>query len=118
MRDGVKVLLKVGIQYVGMSCVERLPNGPDRLMGVLLRAKPVAALLEVRFKDRLNDDLHRHLGHSVANGRNSQWSFLSLHLGNVDPPHRLGTIGLFLKFLLKLREKLRFALSVLNQLES
>src|SRR4029077_13408495 len=101
MRDRIKVLLEVRIEHVWMCRVERLPNGPRCLMSVFLRAKPVAALLEVRLEDRLNDDFHRHLGHSVPNGRYPQRPLLSIGLGNIDPPDRLRSVGLLLKFLLK-----------------
>ena len=54
MRNGVKALFKVGIQNVRMGCVERLPNGADRLMRVLSRTKTKTALLEIRLKDQLS----------------------------------------------------------------
>src|SRR5712692_1402237 len=87
-------------------------------MGIFLRTKTKTAILEVRFKDRLDDELHRHLRYSVSNGGYPQRPVSSITLGNKDSPYGSRSVGLLFKFLLKRREKFCFALASLNRLKS
>jgi hypothetical protein len=40
-----------------------------RLMGVALRPESIRVLLKIRLKERLDDDLHRHLHYPILDRR-------------------------------------------------
>ena len=84
----------------------------DDAQGVVRRpsgSKPVGAILEVRFEDWLQDQQHRRLHHPVPHRRNAQRPQFPVGLGDIDPPHRLGAIGLLPQAPLDLVQKRRFA---------
>jgi hypothetical protein len=77
---------------------------PHRVLSTSLRAVAVRARLQIRFKDRLNDQLDGGLHHAVPNSRNSQRSLPSARLRNHHPPNRFRSIRLFDQFLLYLSQ--------------
>ncbi len=98
---GVKVLLKVGVEYVPMSTVKCLTYGCYCLMSISFGAKSKTTIFEIRLKDRLDDEFHRHPRHSIPDRRYSRPPSLSIGLRDVDPTHRLCSVGLLLEFLLQ-----------------
>ncbi len=63
-------------------------------MGRASGPKPVGALLEVGFEDRLQYQLDRRLHYPVAHRRDTQRSQLPIGFGDIDPQHRFGLVGL------------------------
>ncbi len=59
---------------------------------------PEDVSVQVRLKDRLNDQLHRRLDHPVSNGGNAQWSFATSGFRDYHPPHRLWLMRLGTQF--------------------
>ncbi|KFB74838.1 MAG: hypothetical protein AW06_004216 [Candidatus Accumulibacter cognatus] len=51
-------------------------------------------LAEIGFKDRFDDEFHRHLRNSVTERRNPERALTAIRFGDHDAPHRLGSVGL------------------------
>ena len=64
----------------------------QRLPGSPLRPKPMRARTKVRLEDGLQDQLGRHLDHSIPDRRNPQRPLLPVGFGNVPPPYRLRSV--------------------------
>src|SRR5712691_841001 len=101
MRDRIKVALKIGV-------IHRLIPGSyvtaylfKRLVRISLRAKPIATVLKVRLKDRLQYQQICRLHYPVAYRRDSQRPFPPVRFVDVDAPYCLGLIGLGPKLLVK-----------------
>src|SRR5271157_4454938 len=86
--DAVEIALDVRIDYEVMPLVSGSPDRFQSLRRALLRTKSIAAVFEIRLKDRLDDDLRRHLHHPVSYRRYPQWPLLPASLVYVLPPHR------------------------------
>jgi site-specific DNA recombinase len=103
VRNGVEVLGYIGIDDLCIPAVEGIGNVIDRIVGRLLRPVPVGAVTKIRLEDRLNDQLHGHLRHPVADGRDPQCTLAAVCLGDHHPSDRLGCVALALQCLLQLR---------------
>ena len=87
-------------KYLSMSAVHDVvvpssahdTDALERLGRAALRTKSVRAVLEVRFEDRLHNDLRRHLHHPIPHRRYPQRPLPSILLRDVVPPHRLRPI--------------------------
>src|ERR1019366_8603007 len=66
----------------------------QRLVGRPARTKPIGAILEICFEDRLQDQQGRHLDHSVAHRRDAQRPHFPIRLWSVDAPYRFRRVGL------------------------
>ena len=73
---------------------------------------------EVGFKDRFDDELHRHLRDPVADGRNAQRTQTAVRFGNHDTPHRLGYVGLVFQITGQFLQKRFYPDSVFYGLEA
>jgi hypothetical protein len=67
--------------------------------------KAVGTFLEIRFKDRLQNQQRCRLDDPVADRRNAQRSQLPVGLGDIHPLDRLGAISLLAQFGLDFIEK-------------
>jgi len=74
-------------------------------VALLFRPKSVRALLEVGLKKRLDDDLYRHLRHSIAHRRDPQRPLGPIWLRNVPPPHWRRSVRARFEVLLPLTQK-------------
>ena len=63
-------------------------NLGDRVLGPTLRAEPVGTRVEVRLKDRFEEQLERGLHRPVRRGRYPQRAQLAVALGDQSLPHR------------------------------
>jgi hypothetical protein len=70
--ERIEETLDIRIDDVIVALATGDANGLQRLRGVPARTEAVATRLEIRFKDRLEDDLRCHLYHAVLHGRNAQ----------------------------------------------
>ena len=73
---------------------------------------------EVGFKDRFDDELHRHLRDPVADGWYSQRTQTAIRLGNHDAPYRLGLVGFVPQVLGQFQQKRFYPDSALDGLEA
>ena len=96
----------------------RLSDGFQGLDRAPPRTEAIAAWLKVRLEDRLDHYLRRHLHHPIPYRRNAQRSLLAIRFGNVNSPHRTGTIRLRPKFFRQFAQPLldAIALDVLKRL--
>jgi len=69
MRNGIKVGLKVYLDYPGASEVQILVNSIRCILGRPLRAKAKGYLMEVCFQDGLQYNLKSCLYNAAANAR-------------------------------------------------
>src|ERR1017187_4245608 len=74
----------------------------QRLVCRAPRTKPIGAILEIRFEDRLQDQQGRHLDHSVAHRRYAQRPQFPIRFRYVDAPYRCRRVGLGAQRLLKI----------------
>src|SRR5665647_429330 len=77
----------------------------QRLVGRTPRTKPIGAILEIRFEDRLHDQQGRHLHHSVTHRRNPERTQFPIRFWYVDAPYRCRRVGLGAQRLLKFIQK-------------
>ncbi len=57
-------------------------------MGALARPKPIREVPEARLEQRLDDDLHCCLNHTINDDRNAERSLRSIGLGDKHPSDR------------------------------
>ena len=87
-------------------------------MGRFLWPKSVRVRTEVGFKDRFDDEFHRHLRYPVAYRRYPQRALTAIRLRDHDAPHRLGSVGLAFQILGQFPQKRFYPDSVLYGLEA
>jgi site-specific DNA recombinase len=93
----IEVTAQIRVIHFLSALLQVPPNLGQGLVGITARSKPIRALQEIRLKDRLQEQQHRHLHHPVLHRRDAQRSLFAVGLGNVHTLHRLGSIGLVLK---------------------
>src|SRR5437762_1521666 len=90
----IQVALDVCIDHEVMPLVPRCADRLHGLRRALFRTESETARLEIRFEDRLDHDLRRHLHHPVPHRQYPQWPLLSVSFRYVLPPHPVrGYIG-------------------------
>ncbi len=109
MGNAIEVPLQIGVIRFPIAGGQCLAEGVDRLRSALARTIPIRAVQEVRFKDRLQHEQHRHLDDPVFDRGYSQRPLPPVRLGNVHALHRLRLVGLGAQFLLQFLEELRRA---------
>src|SRR5450631_1003259 len=67
---------------------------PDRVLRAPLRPIAIGIRIEVRFKDRFQQQLRGGLHHPVPYGRDSKWTLAPARLRDVHPTHGLWCIRL------------------------
>src|SRR5687767_5027865 len=72
MSNVVKIGFEINIQDTRFVLNDRLGHALYRIMGGALRAVSIRPLLEIGFKDRLQDELESSLDHTVPNRRDRQ----------------------------------------------
>lgn len=116
MGNGVEVLRDIGVNDGGVPA-QRVRCIIHGIVGRPFGSEPVGGVAEVCFKDRLDDQLHGHLGDSVPDGRDAQGAFGAVSLGNPDPFDRAWCIGLAPQCFLELRHKSGRAFLILDGFE-
>src|SRR5207249_10297672 len=107
--DGIEVALQVGIVdglIAGFQMSANLAHGVVRAAS---GAETIAAVVEVRRTDRLQDQQRGLLHHPITHTRNAQGSELSVRFGNIDSPHGAREVAMLFQLALKLIEKLALA---------
>ena len=66
----IKVGAQVDVDDASLLLKDRLSHSAYRLMCCPFRSVSIGPRLEIRFKDRLQDELERSLDHAVTDGRN------------------------------------------------
>lgn len=79
-----------------MECFRYFIN---RIMGGFLWPESIGVRTEIRFKYRFNNELYRHLGYPVTDGRYPQRTLTAIHLGDHDAPYRTWGVGLVFQVL-------------------
>src|SRR5215813_14482238 len=72
MPDIVEVRLQIHVYDTGLVLHNRLRHAQDGVMGRAFWAIAVRTRLEVRFKDRLQDELEGSLNHTITDGRDRE----------------------------------------------
>src|SRR5579862_2703556 len=90
--DVVKVALNVCVDHEVVSLVACYSDRFQGLGRASLRPESITARLEVRFENRLDYQLRRHLHHPISYRRYPQWPLLPICFRDVSPLHRGGTI--------------------------
>ena len=73
---------------------------------------------EAGFKDRFDDEFHRHLRYPVADRRYPQRAQTAVRFGYHDAPHRLGSVGFVFQVLGQFPQKRFYPFPVLYGLEA
>ncbi len=97
----------IGIQDPAHPLGERCVNRIQRLMRRLLRPEPVGVAVEVRFEERLEQQLRRHLHHAVTDVGNPQRPLSAAELRDVHAPYRSGPVRLRLQLLVQVFQQHR-----------
>ena len=69
MWDGVEIAFKVGVDYIGVSTIQKLVHLPNCIVCTSLRSICVLFVCQIRFKDRSQYDDRRHLCHPIFDRR-------------------------------------------------
>ena len=101
MGNGIKVARQIRVIHLPPSFLQIPSNLLHGSLGSSPRSKPMGTVQEICLEDRLNDQQHRHLDHPVSDTGNSQGAHLAIGLGDVDPAHRLRSVGLGPQFSLR-----------------
>jgi hypothetical protein len=80
--------LDVRINHPPPSLPEGRPNALARLVGTPLGSEPEGTVGEIRFEERLDDQLGGRLHDPVAHSGNAQMTLAALALGNRYPADR------------------------------
>ena len=88
MRNGVEIRLQIRIDNPVASEVDPLVDLSQGLMGALPRSEAIREILEARLEQRLDDDLHCCLNHTISNDRNAERSLRSVGLRDINPSDR------------------------------
>jgi len=97
VRDAVEVFRQVGVYDFGVAGPKRVGDVVDGVVCRFLGPESVRVVAEIRFKNRFDDELHRHLRYPVANRRYPQRPHAAVRFGDQHAPHRLGSVGLRLQ---------------------
>jgi hypothetical protein len=87
--DAVEKLLDVDFHHVSVVAPAGEADRFQRVRRAALGPKPIRAVFEVRFKDRLNHELRRRLHHSIAHRGDPQRPLRTVRLRDVLAPYRL-----------------------------
>jgi hypothetical protein len=74
-------------------------------------------LTEVGFKDRFDDEFHRHLCDPIAERRYPERALTAIRFGNHDAPYRLGAVGLVFQITGQVPQKRFYPYAVFYGLE-
>lgn len=94
MRNAIKILRQIGVYDLGVAGPERIGNVTHSIVGRFLRPESVRMLAEIGFKDRFDDEFHRHLRDPVAQRRYPERALTAVRFGDHDAPDRLCSVGL------------------------
>jgi hypothetical protein len=73
---------------------------------------------EIRLKNRLNNEFHRHLRNPITYGRDTQRTKISVSFGYQDPTNGLGSVLLLLQITGQFQEKRLYPYSAFYGLET
>jgi Recombinase zinc beta ribbon domain len=106
--NGIEVALQVGI-VDGLIAVLQMPTYLFQgIVRAAFGAKTVARILEVRLKDRFQNQNRGLLHHPISHTRYPQWPEFPVFLWNVDSPHSPRQVTMFFQFTFDLIEKRPF----------
>src|SRR6516225_10569750 len=106
MLNAVKVGSEVNIDDSCLPFHDRFVHAKYRFMRCPLRSVSIRSRLEVRFKDRLQDELECSLDHTITDGRNGKNADFSAPVfRNFLFPHPHGLIRPLDQFVLNLFQK-------------
>jgi hypothetical protein len=71
MIEYIREVLDVGIDHPAPPSTDFLPEAIQRLLRGSLWPVPIRAVKEVRFEDRLEDELRRRVHNPIPNGRDA-----------------------------------------------
>ena len=94
VRNRIEVTFEVRVIHRLIPSLQMPAYLLQRLVSRAPRSEAIGAVLEIGFKDRLQDQQGRHLDHPVAHRRYAQRPQFPIRLGNVDAPYRFRHIGL------------------------
>ncbi|MEF8770214.1 hypothetical protein [Candidatus Accumulibacter contiguus] len=75
-------------------------------------------LTEIGFKDRFDDEFHRHLCDPIAQRRYPKRALTAVRFGNHDAPYRLGSVGLVFQITGQVPQERLYPDSALDGLEA
>src|SRR6516162_7441699 len=105
----IQVRLNVCIHDIVVALVACYSDRFQRLGRASLRAESITATLKIRFENRLDHQLRRHLHHSVSHRRYPQRPLLPICFRYVSPLHRRRAISSCPQRRLDLRQNLSHA---------
>ena len=94
MRYGIEVSGQIGVHYIGVAFAKQLMDSLDRVLRASFRSITIGIRIEVRFKDRLQNQLDGGLNHPVPYGRNPERPLPASGLRDHHPSHRLWSVCL------------------------
>ena len=110
MIDGIEIAFQIHIDHPLVSIAVAMSQLRSLLV-VPPGTEAMRTIQKIRLKQRLNDELYRHLDHPILHSRNAQRTSSGFPFGYVHPSDYIRLISFGLQFLLNFFQKVLFAAS-------